>query len=81
VQHFDRGEGEGEDGDVVLLTVSLGCGYYGITQIFKRIPQFDSQNPTQYNLQFLAAQSVVFVIFVGLGIGAVKRFRRRPTDL
>jgi hypothetical protein len=50
-----------------------------ITQIFKRISPFDSQNPAQYDLQFLAMQSVVFLIFVVLGIGAVKRFRRRPT--
>jgi hypothetical protein len=52
-----------------------------VTQIFRRISLFESQNATQINLQFLATQSAVFVIFVVLGIGAVKRFRRRPTHL
>jgi hypothetical protein len=50
-----------------------------ITQVFKRISLFNPPIPAQFDLPFLATQSVVLTIFVVLGIIAVKRFRHKPT--
>jgi hypothetical protein len=49
------------------------------TQAFKRISLFIPMNPTQFDMPFLATQSVVLAIFVVLGIVAVKRFRHNST--
>jgi hypothetical protein len=48
------------------------------TQAFKRISLFKPLNPTQFDMPFLATQSVVLAMFVALGIVAVKRFRHKP---
>jgi hypothetical protein len=50
-----------------------------ITQAFRRISRFNPPIPTQFDLPFLATQSVVLAIFVMLGMVAVKRFRHKPT--
>jgi len=50
-----------------------------ITQVFKRISLFNPLIPAQFDLPFLATQSVVLTIFVVLGIVAVKKFRYKPT--
>jgi hypothetical protein len=50
-----------------------------ITQVFKRISLFNPPIPAQFDLPFLATQSVVLTIFMVLGIVAVKRFRHKPT--
>jgi hypothetical protein len=51
----------------------------GITQVFKRISLFKSPILTWCEPRFIVTQSVVFVIFMVLGIVAVKRFRNKPT--
>ena len=48
------------------------------TQALKRISLFKPLNPTQFDMPFLATQSVVLAIFVVLGIVAVKRFKHKP---
>jgi hypothetical protein len=49
-----------------------------ITQVLKRISPFKPLNPTQFDMPFLATQSVVLAVFVVLGIVAVKRFKHKP---
>jgi hypothetical protein len=50
-----------------------------ITQVFKRISLFKPPISSQFDLPFIATQSVVFAIFVELGIVAVNRFRNKST--
>jgi hypothetical protein len=50
-----------------------------ITQVFKQISLFNPSILAQLDLPFLATQSVALVIFVVLGIVAVKRFRHKLT--
>jgi hypothetical protein len=50
-----------------------------ITQAFKQISLFNPLNPTQADPPFIATQSVVLVIFLVLGIIAIKRFKHKPT--
>jgi hypothetical protein len=50
-----------------------------ITQVFERISLFKPPILTWSDPRFLVTQSVVFVIFMVLGIVAVKRFQNKPT--
>lgn len=50
-----------------------------ITQAFKQISWFKPPIEADIDLPFIAMQSVVLMIFVVLGMIAVKRFRHRPT--
>jgi len=53
--------------------------FVGVVQAFQKVPLLASLAPTQSEPPFLIAQAVVLVIFVGLGIAAVRSFHR-PTD-
>jgi hypothetical protein len=53
--------------------------FVGVVQAFQKLPLLASLAPTQSEPPFLIAQSVVLVIFVGLGIVAVRSFRA-PAD-
>jgi hypothetical protein len=53
--------------------------FVGVVQAFQKLPLLASLAPTQSEPPFLIAQAVVLVIFVGLGIAAVRSFHP-PTD-
>lgn len=49
-----------------------------VVQLFKHVPALHALAPTQSEPPFLAAESVVLICFVALGILAAKRFRIEP---
>jgi hypothetical protein len=53
--------------------------FVGVVQAFQKLPLLASLAPTQSEPPFLIAQAVVLVIFVGLGIAAVRSFHP-PAD-
>ena len=48
--------------------------FVGVVQAFQKVPLLASLAPTQSEPPFLIAQAIVLVIFVGLGIVAVRSF-------
>jgi hypothetical protein len=44
-------------------------------QLFRRLPALHDLAPTQSEPPFAAAQLVVLVLFIALGVAAAKRFR------
>ena len=61
---------------VVSAVVALYLNVFvGVVQAFQKLPFLASLAPTQSEPPFLIAQAVVLVIFVGLGIAAVRSFR------
>ena len=61
---------------VVSAVVALYLNVFvGVVQAFQKVPLLASLAPTQSEPPFLIAQAVVLVIFVGLGIAAVRSFR------
>jgi len=66
---------------VVSAVVALYLNVFvGVVQAFQKLPFLASLAPTQSEPPFLIAQAVVLVIFVGLGIAAVRSFRP-PADV
>jgi len=51
-----------------------------VAQLFKRIPVLFLLAPTQSEPPFALTQGLVLVLFVWLGVAAVKGFRPRPID-
>jgi Ca2+/Na+ antiporter len=45
-----------------------------VVQLFKHVPALHALAPTQSEMPFKVTQAAVFVVFVGLGIAAAKRF-------
>jgi hypothetical protein len=65
---------------VVSAVVALYLNVFvAVVQAFQKLPFLASLAPTQSEPPFLIAQSVVLVIFVGLGIVAVRSFHP-PAD-
>jgi hypothetical protein len=67
-----------------IYVVSAMAGLYlnvfvGVVQAFQKLPLLASLAPTQSEPPYLIAQAIVLVIFVGLGIAAVRSFHP-PTD-
>ena len=58
-------------GAVVALYLNV---FVAVVQSFAKIPVLQPLAPTQSEPPFLAAELVVLVIFVGLGIGALLKF-------
>jgi hypothetical protein len=46
-----------------------------VVQSFLKVPVLHAMAPTQTEPLFLVAQTIVLLLFVGLGIFAAKRFR------
>lgn len=46
-----------------------------IVQLFRRVPALAAAAPTQSEPPFAVVQGIVLLVFIWLGIGAVKRFR------
>ena len=66
---------------VVSAVVALYLNVFvGVVQAFQKVPLLASLAPTQSEPPFLIAQAVVLVIFVAVGIAAVRSFRP-PTDV
>ena len=66
---------------VVSAVVALYLNVFvGVVQAFQKVPLLASLAPTQSEPPFLIAQAVVLVIFVVLGIAAVRSFHP-PADV
>jgi hypothetical protein len=48
--------------------------FVGVVQTFQKVPYFHALAPTQTEPPFAVAQGVVLIVFVALGIGAVRKF-------
>jgi hypothetical protein len=60
---------------VVTAVMALYLNVFvGVTQAFQKLPSLQALAPTQSEPPFLIAQIVVLVIFIALGLLAVKRF-------
>ena len=59
-------------GAVLALYLNV---FVGVVQAFEKLPFLSRLAPTQSEPPFLVAQLLVMAIFVGLGLGAVRRFR------
>ena len=57
----------------VVAALYLNC-FVAVVQAFQKIPAINALAPTQSEPPFLVAQVVVMVIFIALGILAVKKF-------
>ena len=65
---------------VVCAVLALYLNVFvGVVQAFQKVPLLASLAPTQSEPPFLIAQAIVLVIFVVLGIGAVRSFHP-PAD-
>jgi hypothetical protein len=57
-----------------LFFLYLNC-FVLVVQTFQKVAFFHALAPTQKEPPFAAAQGVVLVLFIGLGIAALRRFR------
>jgi hypothetical protein len=60
-----------------LLALYFNC-FVLVVQAFQKVPFFHQFAPTGKEPAFAAAQGVVLVAFIGLGIAALKKFRPLP---
>jgi hypothetical protein len=64
---------------VVTASIALYLNVFVlVVQFFMKVPALNALAPTQKEPPFLVAQIVVMLIFIGLTILAVKRFRVQP---
>ena len=49
--------------------------FVGVVQAFLKVPSLHALAPTQASPPFIVAQGVVLVVFMGLGVAAVRAFR------
>jgi hypothetical protein len=64
---------------VITASIALYLNVFVlVAQSFMKVPALNALAPTQKEPPFLVAQLVVMVIFIGLTILAVKRFRIQP---
>jgi hypothetical protein len=57
-----------------LFSLYLNC-FVLVVQTFQKVPFFHALAPTGKEPPFAAAQGVVLVLFIGLGIAALRKFR------
>jgi hypothetical protein len=60
-----------------LFSLYLNC-FVLVVQTFQKVPFFHALAPTQKEPPFAAAQGVVLVLFIALGIAALRKFRPMP---
>jgi hypothetical protein len=48
--------------------------FVGVVQTFQKVPFFHAMAPTQTEPPFAVAQGLVLIVFVALGVGAVRKF-------
>lgn len=64
---------------VVSAVVSLYLNVFvGVVQTFQKVAFFHALAPTQAEPPFAIAQGIVLLVFIAIGVFAVKRFRRLP---
>jgi hypothetical protein len=63
----------------MIFTLCLNI-LVAIAHVFDYLPVFEMLAPTQPKLLFLITESMVMLLFAGLGIFTVKRYRNRPTS-
>jgi hypothetical protein len=66
------------DGAVLALYLNV---FVGVVQAFQKLPFLRSLAPTLSEPPFIVAQTVVLMIFVVLGLLAVRRFHPVPAGL
>jgi hypothetical protein len=49
--------------------------FVGVVQAFLKVPSLNALAPTQSSPPFIVAQGVVLLLFMGLGVAAVRAFR------
>lgn len=65
---------------VVTAVIALYLNVFvAVVQSFLKVPALKAMAPTQTEPPFLVAQTVVLLIFVGLTVGAAKKFNIAPT--
>jgi len=57
-----------------ILALYLNC-FVLVVQTFQKVPFFHALAPTQKEPPFAAAQALLLILFIGLGIAAFKKFR------
>ena len=57
-----------------IVALYFNCFVLAV-QSFQKIPFFHALAPTQKEPPFAVAQAILLILFVGLGIAAVRRFR------
>ena len=62
-------------GAVMALYLNV---FVGVVQAFQKVPSLHSLAPTQSEAPFVATQAVVLLIFVALGLVALRSFRPEP---
>lgn len=60
---------------ISLIAILSGLCFVLIVQSFQKIPFLHALAPTQKEPSFAIAQAILLILFVGLGIGAFKKFR------
>ncbi|HVP42122.1 MAG TPA: hypothetical protein VMS96_01750 [Terriglobales bacterium] len=64
---------------VICASLALYLNVFvAVVQAFLKVPALKALAPTQKELPFLAAQSVVLLVFLGFTVLAAKRFRIEP---
>jgi hypothetical protein len=67
---------------VVGATLALYLNVFVlVVQLFLKVPALKALAPTQQEPPFAIAQGIVFALFVGLGIAAVRKFRLEPLPI
>jgi hypothetical protein len=57
-----------------MLALYLNC-FVLVAQLFQKVPALKAMAPTQQEPPFLISQLILLAVFIGLTIGAVKKFR------
>jgi hypothetical protein len=57
-----------------LFALYLNC-FVLVVQTFQKVPFFHQFAPTQKEPAFAAAQGVLLILFIGLGVAALRKFR------
>jgi hypothetical protein len=52
--------------------------FVGVAQTFDKVPFFHALAPTQKEPPFAVAQGIVLILFIALGVAAVRKFRPLP---
>jgi hypothetical protein len=62
-----------------VLSLYLNC-FVLVVQLFLKVPLLQAMAPTQSETPFVLTQLAVLVLFIGVGIASVRRFRPTPEE-
>ena len=60
-----------------VVALYLNC-LVAVAQLFRRVPALHALAPTESEPPFMAAQLVLLIVFIGLGVIALRGFRADP---